>query len=57
MLVFRSSPGISWPLLFKGVFDRVMAAVLIVVLSWLWLVIALLIKLTSSGPVFFRILG
>ncbi|MBI5395186.1 MAG: sugar transferase [Verrucomicrobia bacterium] len=53
MLVFRSAPEVSWPLLFKGVFDRVMSGALIVLLLPVGLVIALLIKLTSPGPVFF----
>lgn len=54
MIVFRSAPDVSWALLFKGGFDRVGAAILLVLLSPLLLAIALLIKLSSSGPVLFR---
>ena len=53
MLVFRSAPGISWALLLKGVFDRGAALFLLLVFSPLWLLIALLIKLSSPGPVLF----
>lgn len=54
MLVFRSAPEVSWTLLFKSVFDRVAAAVAVVVLLPLGALIALAIKLTSPGPVFYR---
>jgi exopolysaccharide biosynthesis polyprenyl glycosylphosphotransferase len=53
MLVFRSAPGISWALLLKGVFDRGAALFLLLVFSPVWLLIALLIKLSSPGPVLF----
>lgn len=54
MIVFRSAPEVSWALLFKGAFDRLGAAVLLVLLSPLLLAIALLIKLSSRGPVLFK---
>jgi exopolysaccharide biosynthesis polyprenyl glycosylphosphotransferase len=54
MIVFRSAPDVSWALLFKGVFDRLGAAALLAVLSPLMLAIALLIKLSSRGPVLFK---
>jgi len=54
MIVFRSAPDVSWALLFKGTFDRLGAAVLLVLLSPLMLAIAVLIKLSSRGPVLFR---
>jgi exopolysaccharide biosynthesis polyprenyl glycosylphosphotransferase len=54
MLVFRSAPDVSWSLLFKSVMDRLGAALLIVVGMPVWLFIALLIKVTSPGPVFYR---
>ncbi len=53
MIVFRSAPDVSWALLFKGVFDRVGAGLLLFLLSPLMLAIALIIKLSSSGPVVF----
>ena len=41
-------------LMFKSVFDRLMAAILLVVLSPIFLLLAVWIKLDSEGPVFFR---
>ena len=41
-------------LMIKSVFDRLMAAILLVVLSPIFLLLAVWIKLDSKGPVFFR---
>lgn len=41
-------------LLIKSIFDRLMAAILLVVLSPIFLLLAVWIKLDSEGPVFFR---
>lgn len=41
-------------LLVKRVFDILVSLILLVVLSWLFLIIAVMIKLDSKGPVFFR---
>lgn len=38
----------------KGIFDRALALILLILLSPLFLLIALAIRLTSPGPVFFR---
>ena len=54
MIVFRSAPEVSWALLFKGLFDRVGAALLLVLLSPLMLAISVVIKLSSPGPALFR---
>lgn len=54
MIVFRSAPDVSWAMLFKGLFDRIAAGVLLVLFSPLMLGIAAIIKLSSSGPVVFR---
>jgi len=54
MLVFRVTPDLSWALLVKAFMDRVGALIGIIVLSPLLLLIALVIKLTSPGPVIFR---
>ena len=54
MLVFRTTPDISWALLVKGVIDRVGAFLLLVPASLVMLVTAAIIKLTSPGPVIFR---
>ena len=54
MLVFRTAPSVSWALLLKHLFDRVVALLLLVAFSWLFLLIATVIRLTSKGPVIFR---
>ena len=41
-------------LMIKSVFDRLMAAILLIVLSPIFLLLAVWIKLDSEGPVFFR---
>ena len=54
ILVFRSTPALSWSLVVKGVIDFIGALILLVALSPLFLLATLLIKLTSPGPVIFR---
>lgn len=54
MLVFRTTPDISWSLFLKNVFDRVGALAGLVVLSPLLLAVALAVKFSSPGPVLFR---
>jgi exopolysaccharide biosynthesis polyprenyl glycosylphosphotransferase len=54
MLVFRSTPEISWALFLKNTADRAGAAIGLVLLSPLFLLVALAIRLTSPGPVIFR---
>ena len=54
VLVFRSTPDASWALLGKRAIDLVGAAVGLVVLSWLIVLTALAIKVSSRGPVLFR---
>lgn len=54
MLVFRTTPQLSWALMLKSLIDRVGAAVGIVLLSPLFVVAALGIKWTSPGPIIFR---
>ncbi len=55
MLVFRCTPEMSWELMVKGIIDRVGAflAILLLLLSGVWLIAAIGIKLSSPGPVFF----
>lgn len=54
MLVLRSTPELSWELFMKSVFDRVGAAVLILLTWWLWVIAWIGIKITSPGaPAFF----
>ena len=54
LLTFSTTPENEDLLLLKRLGDFVMALVLLLVLSPLLLVLALLIKLTSKGPVFYR---
>jgi exopolysaccharide biosynthesis polyprenyl glycosylphosphotransferase len=54
MLVFHSTPQVSWALLFKDTLDRVGAAVLLVLSIPFWIIALVGIRLVSSGPIFFR---
>ena len=54
MLVLRSTPELSWELMCKEIFDRVAAALIILVSLPLWIFAAIGIRLQSPGaPVFF----
>jgi exopolysaccharide biosynthesis polyprenyl glycosylphosphotransferase len=50
----RTGPRMSWQLVVKRLMDIVVSVLLLVGLSPLFGVVALLIKMSSSGPVFFR---
>lgn len=54
LIVFRSTPETSWQMLAKQVLDLFGALLTVILASPLLLAIALLIKLTSPGPVLFR---
>ena len=54
MLVFRASPELSWAMLVKVWMDRVLAGIGLVVLLPVFGIIAVVIRYTSPGPVFFR---
>lgn len=54
VLVFRSAPEASWQALAKQVMDYTGALVGLLLLAPLMLLIALLIRLTSPGPILFR---
>ena len=54
LLVFRTTPEASWQMIAKLLLDFFGALALVIVTAPVMLVIALLIKFTSSGPVFFR---
>ncbi len=54
VLVFRSAPADSWPRLIKSTMDMVLAGLALVFLFIPFLILALLIKATSKGPVFFK---
>lgn len=44
----------QWSLLLKSIFDRVLALILLILLSPILLIFAIWIKLDSKGPVFYR---
>lgn len=54
VLVYRSVPASTWPLLAKQVLDFCGAVVLLIVTAPLMLLAAVGIKLTSPGPILFR---
>jgi exopolysaccharide biosynthesis polyprenyl glycosylphosphotransferase len=54
MLVFRSTPEVSWALLVKGVIDRLLAFIGLIMLLIPMAIIAVIIRLTSKGPIIFR---
>ena len=54
VLVFRTTPDLSWALMIKDAIDRVGALILLILSSWLLLLVAIAIKLTSPGPIVFR---
>src|SRR6266550_4270026 len=54
VMVFRSTPEASWQIVLKLVLDFFGALLLLVLGSWLLALVALLIKITSPGPVLFR---
>jgi len=54
MLVFRTTPDVSWALMVKGLIDRIGAIIGLVLLSWVFVIVAIGIRITSPGPVVFR---
>lgn len=54
MLVFRSTPEVSWALLIKTSIDRAGAFCALVVLALPMLLVALVVKATSKGSAIFR---
>ena len=54
MLVFRTTPEVSWALAIKGVIDRVGALILLVLTIPAFVMAMIGIKLTSPGPIIFR---
>lgn len=54
IFVFRTSPVLSWAYVFKLLFDRLLALFFIVILSPLFLGIAVLIWVTSGRPVLYQ---
>jgi exopolysaccharide biosynthesis polyprenyl glycosylphosphotransferase len=54
LLIFRTTPEASWQGVIKQLMDLFGALLLLISLSWLFALLALLIKITSPGPVFFK---
>ncbi len=54
VMVFRSAPETSWPLLLKQAMDYAGALFGVLLLAPVFVATALIIKLTSPGPVLFR---
>jgi exopolysaccharide biosynthesis polyprenyl glycosylphosphotransferase len=54
VLVFRSAPALSWQMVFKGALDRAGALLMLLLAAPLMLAAALMIRVTSPGPVLFR---
>ena len=54
LLIFRTTPEASWRIVVKQAMDLVGSLILLVACSGLFLAIALIIKITSPGPVLFR---
>jgi exopolysaccharide biosynthesis polyprenyl glycosylphosphotransferase len=53
LLTFSTTPAAVWQLFIKALLDRLVAAVALLLLSPLFFVVAILIKISSRGPVFF----
>jgi exopolysaccharide biosynthesis polyprenyl glycosylphosphotransferase len=55
MLVFHSAPEVSWQSVIKRLIDIVGAMLFLLAFGWnLFLIFAILVKRSSSGPIFFR---
>jgi exopolysaccharide biosynthesis polyprenyl glycosylphosphotransferase len=54
VLVIRTTPALSWALLVKGLIDRSVALLAILVGAPLFVLIALLVRISSPGPIIFR---
>jgi exopolysaccharide biosynthesis polyprenyl glycosylphosphotransferase len=54
MLTFESAPDRQWELLMKRLFDMASSLIGLIVLSPLFLVLGIIIKTTSAGPVLFK---
>lgn len=54
MLVLRSTPELSWELMFKGIMDAVGSTLIILATLPLWVIAAIGVKISSpSAPIFF----
>ena len=53
LLIYRTTPALSWELLTKRFIDFITSATLLILTSPAMLLVALLIRLTSKGPIIF----
>jgi len=53
MLLFSTTAKSAWALMMKRLFDVILSAIAILILSPLWLAFMIIIRVTSPGPVFF----
>jgi exopolysaccharide biosynthesis polyprenyl glycosylphosphotransferase len=54
LLIFRTTPEASWRIVVKQAMDLVGSIILLATLSWVFALIALVIRMTSPGPILFR---
>jgi len=54
MVSLQSSPLYGWDRVFKRIFDLILGTLILIMVSPLMIIIALLIKLTSKGPILYR---
>lgn len=54
LLTFESTPQKLWHLFIKRMFDFIFSGIALVVLAPIFVIIAIVIKATSKGPVFFK---
>jgi exopolysaccharide biosynthesis polyprenyl glycosylphosphotransferase len=54
MLVFRSTPDVSWTLFIKALIDRTVAFCALLLFALPMLFVAVMIRITSPGPVIFK---
>src|SRR5262249_5568853 len=54
VLVIRTTQALGWALLVKGFVDRLCALVAIIILSPLFLALAIAVRLSGPGPIVFR---
>jgi len=51
--MLRTNSFEGWPVIFKRTFDIVVASLLLIILTPLFLIVSILVKATSEGPAFF----
>jgi exopolysaccharide biosynthesis polyprenyl glycosylphosphotransferase len=54
VLAFSTAPEFSWSMLFKSVVDRVAALLLLLLTLPVFIIVSIIIRLSSRGPAFFR---